>query len=79
MACMKQVLLPGLAYDDLNASISSDFGTIYLDSAGDDVAIGGFDEKSNKAGEGSQTGALNGIMGSVIYLLDISFHPLWTG
>ena len=54
----------GAAYDDLNASLTSDFGTVYFDSAGDDVAIGGFDEKSNKAGEGSQTGALNGIMGS---------------
>ena len=54
----------GAAYDDLNASISSDFGTVYLDSAGDDVALGGFDEKSNKAGEGSQTGAIQTIMGS---------------
>ena len=54
----------GAAYDDLNASLSSDFGTIYLDSAGDDVALGGFDAKSDKAGEGSQTGAIQGIMGS---------------
>ena len=54
----------GAAYDDLNASMSSDFGTIYLDSAGDDVVLGGFDAKSDKAGEGSQTGALQGIMGS---------------
>ena len=42
----------GAAYDDLNASLSSDFGTIYFDSAGDDVALGGFDAKSDKAGEG---------------------------
>tara|TARA_B100000963_G_scaffold61705_1_gene49656 strand:- start:583 stop:1485 length:903 start_codon:yes stop_codon:yes gene_type:complete len=54
----------GQAYDDLNASMSSDFGTIYFDSAGDDTALGGFDAKSDKAGEGSQTGALQGIMGT---------------
>ena len=52
------------AYDDLNASMSGDFGTIMFDSAGDDTALGGFDAKSDKAGEGSQTGALQGIMGT---------------
>jgi len=54
----------GAAYDDLNATLSSDFGTVYLDSAGDDTALGGFDAKSDKAGEGSQTGAIQGIMGT---------------
>ena len=54
----------GAAYDDLNASLSSDFGTLMFDSAGDDTALGGFDAKSDKAGEGSQTGALQGIMGT---------------
>ena len=54
----------GQAYDDLNATLSSDFGTVYLDSAGDDTALGGFDAKSDKAGEGSQTGAIQGIMGT---------------
>ena len=52
------------AAEDLNASMSSDFGTLYFDSAGDDSALGGFDAKSDKAGEGSQTGALQGIMGT---------------
>jgi len=62
----------GAAYDDLNASLSSDFGTVYFDSIGDDVAIGGFDEKSNKAGEGTNAtndgaaaiSASNGLMGT---------------
>ena len=54
----------GAAYDDLNASMSSDFGTLMFDTAGDDTALGGFDAKSDKAGEGSQTGALQGIMGT---------------
>jgi hypothetical protein len=57
----------GAAYDDLNASMSSDFGTVYFDASGDDVAIGGFDEKSNKAGEGTNAtndGAVNSISAS---------------
>jgi len=63
----------GAAYDDLNASLSSDFGTVYFDATGDDVAIGGFDEKSNKAGEGTNAtndgatdsiSASNGLMGT---------------
>lgn len=54
----------GAAYDDLNASMSGDFGSVMFDLAGDDTALGGFDAKSDKAGEGSQTGALQGIMGT---------------
>ena len=54
----------GAAYDDLNASMSADWGTLMFDSAGDDNALGGFDGKSDKAGEGSQTNALQGIMGT---------------
>ena len=50
--------------EDLSASLSSDFGTLMFDSVGDDGALGGFDAKSDKAGEGSQTGALQGIMGT---------------
>jgi len=58
--------------EDLNASLSGDFGTLYFDAVGDDVAIGGFDEKSNKAGEGTNAtndgagsiSASNGLMGT---------------
>ena len=56
-----------LGQEDLNASLSGDFGTVYFDAVGDDVAIGGFDEKSNKAGEGTNAtndGALNSISAS---------------
>ena len=48
--------------DDINATLSGDFGTIYMDSQGDSTAIGGFDERSDKAGEGTGAGS-NGIMG----------------
>jgi hypothetical protein len=71
-----------IGQEDLNASLSGDFGTVYFDAVGDDVAIGGFDEKSNKAGEGTNStndgavasiGASNGLMGtgdlSIGYLL----------
>ena len=58
--------------DDLNATLSSDFGTLYFDAVGDDVALGGFDAKSNKAGEGTNAtndgagsiSASNGLMGT---------------
>ena len=56
----------GAAYDDLNASLSSDFGTVYFDSAGDDVAIGGMDEKADKAGEGTDSGMASGYRGGIL-------------
>ena len=56
----------GAAYDDLNASLSGDFGTIYFDPAGDDVAIGGFDEKADKAGEGTDSGMASGYRGGIM-------------
>ncbi len=56
----------GAAYDDLNASLSSDFGTLYFDPAGDDVAIGGFDEKADKAGEGTDSGMASGYRGGIL-------------
>ena len=56
----------GAAYDDLNASLSGDFGTIYFDPAGDDVAIGGFDEKADKAGEGTDSGMASGYRGGIL-------------
>ena len=56
----------GAAYDDLNASLSGDFGTIYFDPAGDDVAIGGFDEYADKAGEGSDSGMASGYRGGIM-------------
>ena len=56
----------GAAFDDLNASLSGDFGTIYFDVAGDDVAIGGMDEKADKAGEGSDSGMATGYRGGIL-------------
>ena len=56
----------GAAYDDLNASLTGDFGTIYFDPAGDDVAIGGFDEYADKAGEGSDSGMATGYRGGIM-------------
>ena len=56
----------GAAYDDLNASLTGDFGTIYFDPAGDDVAIGGFDEYADKAGEGSDSGMATGYRGGIL-------------
>jgi len=56
----------GAAYDDLNASLSGDFGTVYFDVAGDDVAIGGFDEKADKAGEGTDSGMATGYRGGIL-------------
>jgi hypothetical protein len=56
----------GAAFDDLNASLSGDFGTIYFDAAGDDVAIGGMDEKADKAGEGSDSGMSTGYRGGIL-------------
>jgi hypothetical protein len=56
----------GAAFDDLNASLSGDFGTIYFDAAGDDVAIGGMDEKADKAGEGSDAGMSSGYRGGIL-------------
>ena len=56
----------GAAYDDLNASLSGDFGTIYFDVAGDDVALGGFDEKADKAGEGTDSGMASGYRGGIL-------------
>jgi hypothetical protein len=56
----------GAAFDDLNASLSGDFGTIYFDAAGDDVAIGGMDEKADKAGEGSDSGMSSGYRGGIL-------------
>ena len=60
-------LTGGNAYDDLNASMAADWGTLMFDTA-DDAALGGFDAKSDKAGEGAQgiTGntAIQGIMGT---------------
>ena len=56
----------GAAYDDLNASLTGDFGTIYFDPAGDDVAIGGFDEYADKAGEGSDSGMASGYRGGIL-------------
>jgi len=56
----------GAAFDDLNASLSGDFGTIYFDVAGDDVAIGGMDEKADKAGEGSDSGMSSGYRGGIL-------------
>ena len=61
-----------IGQDDLNASLTSDFGTVYFDAIGDDVALGGFDGKSNKAGEGTNAtndgansiSASNGLMGT---------------
>ena len=56
----------GAAYDDLNASLTGDFGTLYFDPAGDDVAIGGFDEYANKAGEGTDSGMASGYRGGIL-------------
>ena len=56
----------GAAFDDLNASLSGDFGTIYFDAAGDDVAIGGMDEKADKAGEGKDEGMSSGYRGGIL-------------
>ena len=56
----------GAAFDDLNASLSGDFGTIYFDVAGDDVAIGGMDEKADKAGEGKDEGMSSGYRGGIL-------------
>ena len=56
----------GAAYDDLNASLSGDFGTIYFDPAGDDVALGGFDEYADKAGEGTDSGMASGYRGGIL-------------
>jgi hypothetical protein len=56
----------GAAYDDLNASLSGDFGTLYFDPAGDDVALGGFDEKADKAGEGTDSGMSSGYRGGIL-------------
>jgi len=56
----------GAAYDDLNASLSGDFGTLYFDPAGDDVALGGFDEKADKAGEGTDSGMSTGYRGGIM-------------
>jgi hypothetical protein len=56
----------GAAYDDLNASLSGDFGTLYFDPAGDDVALGGFDEKADKAGEGTDSGMASGYRGGIL-------------
>ena len=66
----------GAAYDDLNAFRTGDFGTIYFDPAGDDVAIGGFDEYADKAGEGSDSGGTcyrGGIMAQAEQALATSF------
>ena len=52
--------------DDINATISGDFGTIYLDDAGDDTAIGGFDEAADMAGEGDDTGMSTGYRGGIM-------------
>ena len=55
------------AYDDLNASLTHpDFGTVYFDPAGDDTAIGGFDEYADKAGEGSDSGMATGYRGGIL-------------
>jgi hypothetical protein len=55
------------AYDDLNASLTHpDFGTVYFDPAGDDTAIGGFDEYADKAGEGSDSGMATGYRGGIM-------------
>ena len=57
----------GTAYDDLNASLTHpDFGTVYFDAAGDDTAIGGFDEYADKAGEGSDSGMASGYRGGIL-------------
>jgi hypothetical protein len=56
----------GAAYDDLNASLSGDFGTLYFDPAGDDVALGGMDEKADKAGEGTDSGMSTGYRGGIL-------------
>jgi hypothetical protein len=56
----------GAAYDDLNASLSGDFGTLYFDPAGDDVALGGMDEKADKAGEGTDAGMSSGYRGGIL-------------
>jgi hypothetical protein len=56
----------GAAYDDLNASLTGDFGTLYFDPAGDDVAIGGLDEKADKAGEGTDSGMASGYRGGIL-------------
>jgi len=56
----------GAAYDDLNASLSGDFGTLYFDPAGDDVALGGMDEKADKAGEGVDAGMSSGYRGGIL-------------
>ena len=58
--------------EDANATLSGDFGKITFDTAGDDGVLGGFDAKSDKAGEGTNTtthatagiSASNGIMGT---------------
>jgi hypothetical protein len=56
----------GAAYDDLNASLTGDFGTLYFDPAGDDVALGGLDEKADKAGEGTDSGMASGYRGGIL-------------
>ena len=39
--------------EDLSATMSGDFGAITFDSVGDDGALGGFDGRADKAGEGT--------------------------
>jgi len=58
--------------EDLSATLSGDFGTLTFDSVGDDGALGGFDARADKAGEGTSStrttgtaiGASGGIMGT---------------
>ena len=56
-------LTGGNAYDDLNASMAADWGSLVFDTA-DDAILGGMDGKSDKAGEGGQGSAIQGIMGT---------------
>jgi len=58
--------------EDLSATMSGDFGSITFDSVGDDGALGGFDARADKAGEGTNAtrtagtaiSASGGIMGT---------------
>jgi len=62
----------GNAAEDLSATLSGDFGTLYFDSVGDDGALGGFDEKADLAGEGDDTGMASGYRGGIMGTSEVS-------
>ena len=79
----------GNAAEDLTATLSGDFGTFNFDSVGDDGALGGFDGKADKAGEGttssrhataaSQISVSGGIMGTANMAIGYTFPTVMDG